>query len=59
VEVYFGPVRPKDAKNFIQTIPNKGWKTLFRLYGPLEPWFDKTGFHRDNSEGISDFLRGR
>jgi hypothetical protein len=28
--------------NWIQTIPNKGWNTLFRLYGPLEPWFDKT-----------------
>jgi hypothetical protein len=25
-----------------QTIPGKGWNMLFRLYGPLEPWFDKT-----------------
>ena len=22
--------------------PGKGWSVLFRLYGPLEPWFDKT-----------------
>jgi hypothetical protein len=28
--------------NWIQTIPGKGWNMLFRLYGPLEPWFDKT-----------------
>jgi hypothetical protein len=20
----------------------KGWNTLLRLYGPLQPWFDKT-----------------
>ena len=23
-------------------MPGKGWFTLFRAYGPLEPWFDKT-----------------
>ena len=22
--------------------PRKKWFTIFRLYGPLEPWFDKT-----------------
>jgi hypothetical protein len=42
VDVYFAPARPKGARNFIQTIPNKGWNAIFRLYGPLEPWFDKT-----------------
>ncbi len=26
----------------VQTIPGKGWNMLFRLYGPLDPWFDKT-----------------
>jgi hypothetical protein len=26
----------------VQTIPGKGWFTLLRLYGPLEPWFDKS-----------------
>jgi len=43
VDVYFGPKAPtgKDA-NWVQTIPGKGWNTLLRLYGPLEPWFDKT-----------------
>jgi hypothetical protein len=43
VDVYFGPEPPpgKEA-NWIQTIPGKGWFTMLRLYGPLEPWFDKT-----------------
>ena len=42
VDVYFAPERPQGARNFIQTLPNKGWNAIFRLYGPLEPWFDKT-----------------
>jgi len=42
VDVYFAPERPKEARNFIQTIPNKGWNVIFRLYGPLDAWFDKT-----------------
>ncbi len=42
-DVFFGPVAPdgKEA-NWIQTVPGKGWNVLFRLYGPLQPWFDKT-----------------
>jgi len=43
VDVYFGPKAPEGKEhNWIQTIPGKGWNMLFRLYGPLEPWFDKT-----------------
>jgi hypothetical protein len=43
VDVYFGPKAPAGkANNWIQTVPGKGWNMLFRLYGPLEPWFDKT-----------------
>jgi hypothetical protein len=43
VDVYFGPEPPpgKEA-NWIQTLPGKGWFVALRLYGPLEPWFDKT-----------------
>jgi hypothetical protein len=43
VDVYFGPTAPpgKEA-NWIQTIPGKGWFVMLRIYGPLEPWFDKT-----------------
>ena len=43
VDVYFGAEPPagKEA-NWIQTLPGKGWFVALRLYGPLEPWFDKT-----------------
>ena len=41
-DVYFGPKAPKGKENnWLQTVPGKGWSTIFRLYGPLEPWFDK------------------
>jgi hypothetical protein len=43
VDVYFGPKPPKGKENnWVQTVPGKGWNTLLRLYGPLQPWFDKT-----------------
>ena len=42
VDVYFSPTQPAGASNWIQTIPGKSWFTLFRLYGPLQPWFDKS-----------------
>jgi len=42
-DVYFGPEPPVGHEsNWIQTISGKGWFVFFRLYGPLEPWFDKT-----------------
>lgn len=41
--IWFGPQAPKGHEsNWIQTIPGKGWNSLLRLYGPLDPWFDKT-----------------
>jgi hypothetical protein len=43
VDIYFGPEAPFGKEsNWIQTIPGKSWCAGFRLYGPLEPWFDKT-----------------
>lgn len=42
VDVAFGPRPPSDSDNWIQTLPGKRWFAIFRLYGPLEPWFDKT-----------------
>ena len=43
VDVYFGPQAPSGKeKNWVQTIPGKGWFMILRLYGPLEPWFNKT-----------------
>lgn len=41
--VYFGPTAPPGKEgNWVQTMPGKAWCVLFRLYGPLEPWFDRT-----------------
>jgi hypothetical protein len=43
VDIYFGPTAlAGKEKNWIQTVPGKGWFTILRLYGPLEPWYDKT-----------------
>ena len=43
VDVYFGPKAPAGMENnWVQTIPGKGWFMILRLYGPLEPWFNKT-----------------
>ena len=40
VDVYFGPKAPAGREsNWIQTVPEKSWFTILRLYGPLEPWF--------------------
>ena len=42
-DLYFGPNTPKGKEaNWIQTKEGKAWVVLFRLYGPLQPWFDKT-----------------
>lgn len=42
-DIYFGPKAPAGKEsNWIQSVPGKGWNMLFRLYGPLDAWFDKT-----------------
>lgn len=41
--LWFGPTAPKGHEgNWIQTMPGKSYNVLLRLYGPLQPWFDKT-----------------
>ena len=41
VDLFFGPEAPAGKeKNWVKTIPGEGWEILFRLYGPLEPYFD-------------------
>jgi hypothetical protein len=44
VDLYFGPKPPagKPEKNWIKTLPGKGWFTYFRLYAPTQPYFDRT-----------------
>lgn len=41
--LWFAPTAPAGKEeNWIPTIPGKSFFPMFRLYGPLEPWFDKT-----------------
>jgi len=42
--IYFSPTQPADVKrgNWIQTMPDKGWFTILRLYSPLPSFFDKS-----------------
>jgi hypothetical protein len=43
VDLYFGPKPPAGKeKNWLQTVPGKGWFLALRLYGPTESWFDQT-----------------
>jgi len=44
VDLYYGPTAPEGVPevNWTQTVPGKAWFVLLRLYGPLQPWFDKT-----------------
>lgn len=42
--VYFSPTQPKGVArgNWIQTMPNRGFFVILRLYSPLVPFFDKS-----------------
>lgn len=41
--MWFGPKAPEGHEgNWIQTMPDKSYNVLLRLYGPLQPWFDQT-----------------
>jgi len=41
--VWFAPTPPTGHEgNWVQTMPGKSFNALLRLYGPLEPFFDKT-----------------
>jgi len=44
VTLYFGPQasKGKPKANWTETTPGKAWFAMLRLYGPLQPWFDKT-----------------
>lgn len=43
VDVYIGPTMPEGKeRNWVQTVPSKGWFTLVRFYGPLKPYFERT-----------------
>jgi hypothetical protein len=43
IDIYFAPKAPEGKEsNWIQTIPGKSWFIILRMYGPLEPWLNKT-----------------
>ena len=43
VDLYFGPEAPEGKeKNWVPTVPGKGWFTYLRLYAPTEAYFDKS-----------------
>ncbi|MBB5873832.1 hypothetical protein F4553_007266 [Allocatelliglobosispora scoriae] len=43
VDLHFGPQAPAGREaNWVQTLPGKHWFSYFRLYGPLEPYFEKS-----------------
>jgi hypothetical protein len=42
VTFYIGPDNPDKKKNFIKSVPGRGWFSLFRFYGPGEGFFDRT-----------------
>jgi hypothetical protein len=43
IDIYFGPDSPAGKEsNWVQTRPGHAWNTVLRLYGALEPWFNKT-----------------
>ena len=43
VDLYIGPSAPEGfEKNHMPTVADDGWFVYFRLYAPLEPWFDKS-----------------
>jgi hypothetical protein len=42
-DIYFAPDAPVGKENnWLQTVPNKSWFVILRMYGPLEPWLNKT-----------------
>ena len=41
--VWFAPKAPAGKEsNWVQTMPGKSFNVVVRLYGPLQPWFDRT-----------------
>jgi hypothetical protein len=42
-DIYFAPKAPDGKEsNWLQTVSGKSWFVILRMYGPLEPWLNKT-----------------
>lgn len=43
IDVWFGPEAPAGKEpNWVQTVPGHTWNVVLRLYGALEPFFDRS-----------------
>ncbi|KAF0811983.1 hypothetical protein IGB42_03525 [Andreprevotia sp. IGB-42] len=42
IDIHFGPSSPGAGKNWLRTLPDKGYFVILRLYGPTQPFFDKS-----------------
>jgi hypothetical protein len=40
-DIYFGPESPGEGRNWLRTLPGKGYFVILRLYGPKKAFFDK------------------
>lgn len=40
ITLYVGPEPPDGEKNWLKTVPGRGWFSLFRFYGPKQEFFD-------------------
>ena len=39
--IYFSPKAPEGFENNrVQTVPDKSWFVILRMYSPLKPWID-------------------
>ena len=41
VTLYVGPEQPEGKKNWIKSVPGRGWFSLIRWYGPKKEFFDR------------------
>ena len=41
-DIHLGPQSPGEGKNWIATVPGKGFFVILRLYGPTKAFFDKS-----------------
>lgn len=42
VDIHFGPEKPEGAENWMATVPGRGYFVINRLYGPDQPYFDRS-----------------
>ncbi|WP_216902988.1 DUF1254 domain-containing protein [Nocardia alni] len=41
ITLHIGPNPPAGARNWLTTVPGRGWFSLFRFYGPTQEFFDR------------------